>query len=431
MTTLAPTLELSRIVDRLEARHAAIEPHVLAFRSEPGRFERLRREALALERRHPDPAKRPPLYGCFVGVKDIIRVDGLPITGGSRLPPHLFAGSEAACVSALRSAGALIVGITVSTEFAYFTPGPTRNPRRLAHTPGGSSSGSAAAVAAGLCTFALGSQTVGSTLRPAAFCGVPAYKPTLGRISTRNVLPLAPTFDHVGCFAVTMSELARGVAQMVADWRASTSGARLPVLGIPEGPYLEQASADGLAAFRSDCARLAGAGYDLREVSALDDVPAIRARHLDLLAAEAAGTHARWFAAHGDLYSPRFRELVERGRTVDAQAIDAARRGARDLRRDLTALMDAHGLDAWVAPAATGSAPAGLEATGDPAMNVAWTHAGLPVVGLPSGTDAAGLPRALQVIGRWREDESLLAWAESLGRPLAPPDLGLDPALSA
>ena len=178
-------LPLADYLTEIEARVAAREPAVLALMAEPARWERLRAAAAELQARYPDPARRPPLYGVLVGVKDIFHVAGLPTTGGSRLPPQVLAGPEAESVARLTAAGALILGKTVSTEFAYFGPGPTRNPRSPAgtpHTPGGSSSGSAAAVAAGLVPLALGTQTIGSIVRPASFCGVVGFKPTYERV---------------------------------------------------------------------------------------------------------------------------------------------------------------------------------------------------------------------------------------------------------
>ncbi|MEC8818767.1 MAG: amidase, partial [Planctomycetota bacterium] len=177
-----PDQSIEDVLQRVEAAFEAREGLVHAFVEEPGRFERLRREARDLERRFPEDSVRPPLFGLAVGVKDIINVEGLPTRAGTSLPPELFAGPEAPCVRRLREAGALVVGKTVTTEFAYLAPGPTRNPHDPDHTPGGSSSGSAAGVAAGLCDAALGTQTVGSLMRPAAFCGVHAMKPSKGRV---------------------------------------------------------------------------------------------------------------------------------------------------------------------------------------------------------------------------------------------------------
>ena len=189
-----------------------------------GRFDRLRREASDLLRRYPDPMARPPLFGALVGVKDIFHVDGFVTRAGSELPPELFAGPEASCVTALRAAGALILGKTVTTQFAYFAPGPTRHPLSTTlgetRTPGGSSSGSAAAVAAGFAPLALGTQTIGSIIRPAAFCGVVGFKPSFGRVATDGVIPLSPSADTVGWLAATLEVAVRSASFGRGGWRA-------------------------------------------------------------------------------------------------------------------------------------------------------------------------------------------------------------------
>jgi Asp-tRNA(Asn)/Glu-tRNA(Gln) amidotransferase A subunit family amidase len=234
-------------IDRLEERFAEVEPGILAFVPEEGRFSRLRREADELLARYPETEERPPLCGVLLGVKDIFHVEGLPTRAGSRLPLEELAGPEAAVVASLKAAGALVVGKTVSTEFAYFAPGPTRNPHAPDHTPGGSSSGSAAAVAAGLCQLALGTQTIGSISRPAAFCGIVGYKPTHERISREGVIPLSPSLDHVGLLAPDVPGLAAPAELLCQDWRPGVKSSDRPVLGVPEGRYLERATPEGLA----------------------------------------------------------------------------------------------------------------------------------------------------------------------------------------
>ncbi len=409
-------LPLADYLTEIEARVAAREPAVLALMAEPARWERLRAAAAELQVRYPDPARRPPLFGVLVGVKDIFHVAGLPTTGGSRLPPEVLAGPEAESVARLTAAGALILGKTVSTEFAYFGPGPTRNPHSPAgtpHTPGGSSSGSAAAVAAGLVPLALGTQTIGSIVRPASFCGVVGFKPTYERVSRAGVIPLFPSVDHIGPFALDVAGVALAASVLIPDWAPAERPARLPVLGVPEGPYLEQAEPAMLAHFRAVGACLVQAGYTVKAVPALPDFDAIRERQNALVAAEAAHVHAAWFAAYAALYHPKTRELIQRGQTISAAALADAQAGRAGLRQALTALMDAHGLDGWIAPAAPGPAPAGLESTGNPVMNLPWTQAGLPALSLPAGA-LGGLPVGLQVIGRWQADETLLAWAGGL-----------------
>ncbi len=402
-------------IDRIERQFDACEPEVLAFLPEEGRFDRLRREARQLLDRYPQPDQRPPLVGALVGIKDIFRVNGFPTRAGSRLPAELFAGDEAESVTRLKQAGALILGKTVSTEFAYFAPGPTRNPRNLQHTPGGSSSGSAAAVAAGLCSLALGTQTIGSIIRPAAFCGAVGYKPSYDRISRAGVIPLSPSLDHVGLFATKVEDIASAARILVSDWRLEI-GERRPILGVPEGWYVNSASEEGSRHFRSACRRLRAAGYEIKSVSAMPDFDEIRTRHNLIVAAEAARVHVDWFARYGDLYHPKTAELIRRGQTVSEEALTDALRGPLQLRRELGDLMAAHQIDLWITPATIGPAPLGLESTGDPVMNLPWTHSGLPAINLPCGTNETGLPLGLQVVGSWYQDEQLLAWAEDLER---------------
>jgi Asp-tRNA(Asn)/Glu-tRNA(Gln) amidotransferase A subunit family amidase len=411
-------LPIANYLDILERRFDRVEPSVQAFMPEPGRFARLRAQAAELIERWPEPAGRPPLFGLPVGIKDIMRVEGLPTTGGSRLPIGLFDASESVCVSRLKDAGALIAGKTVSTEFAYFGPGPTRNPHHLAHTPGGSSSGSAAAVAAGLCPLALGTQTIGSVIRPAAFCGVVGFKPSHGRVSTAGVIPLSPSLDHIGLFAANVAGAALAASVLVDDWHAERPP-HPPVLGVPEGPYLAQTSGDGLRALRATLAGLRRQGYTVLTVPAMPDFEAIRQLHQLIVAAEAAAVHANWFDPYRDLYHARTVALVERGRTISAQQLAEALAGREKLRAELLALMDEHGLDLWLAPSAPGPAPLGLESTGDPVMNLPWTYAGLPAISLPAGA-VDGLPLGLQVVGRWRADERLVSWAETLEAVLSP-----------
>lgn len=402
-------LSLLDYLTTLEARFAEHEPEVLAFVPEEGRFVRLRREAEALLRRYPDPATRPPLFGATVGVKDIFHVAGFITRAGARLPAEELQGEEGPAVGRLKAAGALIVGKTATTEFAYFAPGPTRNPHRLTHTPGGSSSGSAAAVAAGLCDLALGTQTIGSISRPAAFCGVVGYKPSYERLSRAGVIPLSPSLDHVGLFAPDVAGAHLAATVLLEDWQP-VSLTTAPVLGIPEGPYLNLAEPAGQTHFRQVCLVLMEAGFRVLSAPALPDSAEIAQRHQQLMAAECADVHADWFARYGPLYHPKTAELIRRGQTVTPDEAAAGRAGREKLRQELTDMLDRCGLDLWLAPAATGPAPHGLESTGNPAMNLPWTHSGLPTLSLPAGF-VDGLPMGLQLIGRWGQDERLFAQA--------------------
>lgn len=413
--------ELLESIDRCEALFSAREPSVQAFLPEPGRFGRLRREAEALLARYPDARGRPPLFGVLAGVKDIFHVDGFATRAGSRLPPEALPGPEAESVRRLRNAGALILGKTVTTEFAYFAPGPTHNPRNPDHTPGGSSSGSAAGVAAGFCTLALGTQTIGSIIRPAAFCGVVGFKPSFGRISSEGVIPLSPSLDHVGLFAPDVARVRQASPVLYGEWRDLDLPPRKPVLGIPDGPYLQNASADGLLHFDAVCQRLAAAGYALRHVNVMADFEDIRTRHNLIVAAEAAQVHADWFQKYAALYAPKTAELIRRGQSITRDELAIALDGRAGLRSELTGAMDEHDLDLWISPSAPGPAPRGLESTGDPVMNLPWTQAGLPALNLPAGLNDASLPLGLQLVGRHGQDEALLAWAEELEGVLLEP----------
>lgn len=412
-------LPLAGYVDRLEQQYELREPLVQAFVPEEGRFERLRREVAALGDLFPNPLNRPPLFGVPVGIKDIFHVDGFPTRAGSQLPATVLHGRESRVATIFKESGALIMGKTVTTEFAYFDPGPTRNPRNLAHTPGGSSSGSAAAVAAGLCPIATGSQTIGSITRPAAYCGVVGYKPTYDRVSRNGVIPLSPSLDHVGFFASDVAGAELVASLVCPDWQLAVPEEQ-PVIGIPEGPYLKRASAEALAQFEEACERLESFGCVLKRVPVMANFENIVARHNVILAAEAAQVHADWFSEFADLYHHKMVELIERGRSISVGDLAEAITGRQRLRQALIAAMDQHALDLWVSPSATGPAPEGLDSTGDPIMNLPWTHSGLPTVNLPSGYDAAGLPYGLQVAGRWYEDEMLLEWCAELETVVCP-----------
>ena len=411
-------LALPRYLEELEGVFSAREPQVLAFLPELGRFARLHREATALQARYSAPEGRPSLFGLPVGVKDIFHVDGFATQAGSRLPAERLGGEQARSVSRLRAQGALILGKTVTTEFAYFAPGPTRNPHNPGHTPGGSSSGSAAAVAAGLAPLALGTQTIGSIVRPAGFCGVLGFKPSRERISRQGVIPLSASLDHVGFFAADIQTACEAAAVLFEDWGGLPDPSAAPVLGVPQGPYLGQAEPEALEHFWNVVERLASAGYRVERVSALQDLAAVVGRNQQILAAEAAQAHQEWFAEFADLYHPRTAALIREGQQVPAEALEAAVRGTLALRGTLSGLMDTHGLELWMAPSAPGPAPRGLESTGNPAMNLPWTHAGLPTLSLPSGFSAQGLPLGTQFIGRFGEDERLLAWGAGLERAL-------------
>ncbi len=307
----------------------------------------------------------------------------------------------------------MVLGKTVTTEFAYFAPGPTRNPHHPGHTPGGSSSGSAAAVAAGLAPTALGTQTIGSINRPAAFCGVVGFKPSFGRIPTQGVIPLSASYDTVGFFTQEVEATRLVASILLADWRPAALSHK-PVLGVPVGPYLEMASTEGRAHLDRVVDQLRRADFRVVEVPAMPDYFEIAERHHRVLAAEAAEVHQEWFGEFEPLYHPKTAELIRRGQAIGPTELTAARAGGRELRAELSRLMEQAGLHVWLSPSAVGPAPEGLESTGDPALNLPWTHAGLPTLSLPTGRSDGGLPLGTQLTGGWQQDEQLLEYAASI-----------------
>jgi len=421
-------LPITNYISQLQSLFDSREPEVLSFLPEPNRFDRLQKDAEELIKKFPDAKNRPPLFGVTLGVKDIFHVDGFVTQAGSKLPAQDMQGDEAASVTKLKNAGALILGKTVTTEFAYFTPGPTRNPHNPSHTPGGSSSGSAAAVGARMCDLALGTQTIGSVIRPAAFCGVVGFKPTYERISRAGVIPLSPTLDHVGVFAKDVETVGRvatvlvenwGIGELGAgDWRldASTGSARRtgdskPVLGIPEGKYLENTTEEGLKHFHEVC-KLLSANYELRSVQVMDEFGEIKSRHDAIMSYDASQVHKDWFNKYESLYSTKFSDLIKRGQSITNYQLHLTARDA--FREQITNTMNDNNIDVWLCPPAIGPAPKGLDSTGDPVMCLPWTQIGFPAINIPTTKNDDGLPMGLQLVGKWNADESLLAWAEEI-----------------
>jgi Asp-tRNA(Asn)/Glu-tRNA(Gln) amidotransferase A subunit family amidase len=406
-------LDLKHYINELCDRLEAVDQKVEAFLPEKERRKRMLEEADLLLKTYPEPTKRPPLFGIPVGVKDIYHTDGFPTCAGSKLDPCLLSGSEADSVRLLRQSGALVLGKTVTTEFAYFDPGPTRNPHNLNHTPGGSSSGSAAAVAAGLSPLTLGTQTIGSINRPAAYCGVIGFKPSYNRIPTAGLLYFSRSADHVGCFTQDAEGMILAARTLCHDWQEITVNYR-PVFGVPKGKYLEQAEPDALELFNRQLDQLKTAGYEIKELIALDDIATITAWHRKLISAEMAAEHHDLYARCSELYRPRTAEIIEEGEAVTRDELLEARRQQKILRDRLESQMRKAKVDLWVTPAATGPAPEGIDATGSPAMSLPWTNCGLPTVSIPSGKTAKGLPVGLQLVAPFMGDELLLSWAAGI-----------------
>ncbi|MFJ3776311.1 amidase [Streptomyces sp. NPDC090075] len=358
----------------------------------------------------PDAAAAGPLGGVPLGVKDIIDLAGLPTRCGTRLRADADpATSDAAIVHAWRRAGGVPIGKTVTTEFAYFAPGPTRNPASSGHTPGGSSSGSAAAVAAGQVPLALGSQTAGSVTRPAAFCGVAALVMSRGRFALDGVTGLSPSLDSHGLFAATASDLALAWSALTGEPDAAleTSGApRLLVWRAGAVPAVEPVMRSAVDTATN---RLKAAGAVVDEFPADPLIARLTAAHPVVMAYEAARERAVELASAHRLSEP-LAKLLRTGAAISDEDYEAARRTVAEAGDGLARMSVSY--DAVLGPAAPGPAPAGLSATGDPVLSRAWQALGLPVVTVPGLRDDSGLPLGVQLVGRARGETALLGTAD-------------------
>jgi len=402
---LTPTALLEACLQRIAATEETV--HAWASLDEAGA------RAIARERTEEARAdrRRGPLHGIPVAIKDIFHVAGMTTTCGAAPPFHSAPTADAASVARLRAAGAVVLGKAHTTEFAYFEPGPTRNPWNLAHTPGGSSSGSAAAVGARMVPLALGTQTVGSVLRPAAYCGVVGFKGTYDLIPTDGVVPLAWSLDHVGVFARRVADVALA-ADVLAARPLGVPAPRPPRLAlVPE--LLERATPEVAALIRATAARFASTGATVREVALPSSFAGVHAAGRSVLEVEAAAYHEELYRAHAAHYRPRTRELIAGGLTRPAVAYARAQRARLAFRRDVTPLLAEH--DALLSPTAPSPAPEGLAATGDPWFCAPWSFAGVPAISLPIGVSALGLPHAIQLVGAAGHDAKILAvaaWCE-------------------
>jgi len=400
---LTPEKLIDNLCDKLDKWDSKIK----TFLPEPNRRECLQQDLKKIYKKFPDPEKRPILFGIPIGVKDIFHVDGFETKAGSGLPSEILQGKEAEVVSNLKKAGALIMGKTVTTEFAYFHPGATCNPHNFSHTPGGSSSGSAAAVAAGFCPLALGTQTIGSISRPAAFCGIVGFKPSFSRISTDGVIPFSRSSDHIGFFTQDMegsSIIASILCDNWVDDQIDTQ--RKPVLGIPVGKYLDQASSEILSAFFETVEKLKQKGLIIKSIPAFDNINKINNQHKLMNAAEFAEVHKNWFKEYKNNYHQVSIDLIETGKSIFPETLENAKKGRIQLREELEQLQKENGIDLWISPSTSTTPPLGLDSTGDPAMNLPWTYAGVPTISLPFGLSGE-LPYGIQFAGNYYKDESL------------------------
>jgi aspartyl-tRNA(Asn)/glutamyl-tRNA(Gln) amidotransferase subunit A len=398
---LSPYEYVRALLERIDK----VEPQVQAWVTMDR--ERVLEEARRCEAEARQKRFRGPLHGIPIGVKDIFYTAGLRTTMGSQPFAQFIPDHDARVVTKLKQAGALVLGKTVTTVFVFLDPGPTRNPWNLAHTPGGSSSGSAAAVAARMCPAAIGSQTVGSVGRPAGFNGLVSIVPTQSRISLDGAFPLAWSLDHVGGLTRSVPDL-----ELLLDAISETSIERVaapprPRIGVlreyfldnmtPETRTLQDALLSKLAAanFRVDEVRLP-ARFDLA-------LPALRT----IIRSEVASVHEQLFRDNPEAYGPKLRELVETGMLLTSADYLRARRLRRQYQRDMVRLFD--NFDVLLTPAARGPAPEGVGSTGDPIMNAPWSLADFPTMTIPYALASNGLPVGVQLSAAPLQEGLLLA----------------------
>jgi Asp-tRNA(Asn)/Glu-tRNA(Gln) amidotransferase A subunit family amidase len=354
---------------------------------------------------------RGPLHGLPLGVKDLFDTADLPTGYGSTIYAGYRPVADAAAVALCREAGALVLGKTVTTEFAYFQPGPTRNPHDPARTPGGSSSGSAAAVADRMLPLALGTQTAGSVIRPAAYCGVVGYKPSWGRVPRAGVKSLSEALDTVGGFGRSVRDVALLGSVLTGDARLGEDrAAAAPRLGLCRTPDWPQADADMQRAWSEATAALALDAVTLVDVALPADLPDLVALQKTVMTFEMSRALSHERLHHRGRLSPRLCALLDEGLTIPGAEHAANLARTEAAKRRIDALFDQ--FDVLLAPSATGEAPLGTDATGDPLFCRGWTLLGLPCVHLPFARGSHGLPIGLQLVGRWGEDHRLLAHAQ-------------------
>ena len=430
---LSPVTLVESLLDRIDAFEPSLQAWVTIDR------EQVLSAARELEAEAEQGVFRGPLHGVPVGIKDIFYTKGMATTACSRILADFVPDYDAPCVAKLKEAGAIVLGKTVTTEFAASDPPPTRNAWNPAHTPGGSSSGSSVAVSTGMCAAALGSQTAGSVCRPASFNGIVGLKPSYGRISRRGVVAYSWSLDTVGVLSRSVADAAvmlqamaghdphdaGSVPEHVPDYLAQmNSQDRPPRIGIIRDFFYDRSTAEVQKNATAAAEKLAAAGAVIEEISLPDSFATAHACQSVVSNVEAAAFHEQYFRERAGEYGPGVRSSIEMGMLIPALDYVQAQRLRQEFRRDMAAALVS--VDAALMPTTTSPAPADLTTTGDPVFQVPWTSAGLPSITLPSGLSESGLPLGVQLAGQPFSEGNLLAvarWCESvLDVQLWPPD---------
>jgi Asp-tRNA(Asn)/Glu-tRNA(Gln) amidotransferase A subunit family amidase len=360
----------------------------------------------SLAEAHPAPCPGP-LHGMPVAVKDVFDTADLPTAYGSPIWAGHQPRADAAAVALARAAGAVILGKTVTTEFASYTPGPTTNPHDPTRTPGGSSSGSAAAVAAGMAAAAFGTQTAGSIIRPAAYCGVVGFKPSFGTISRAGMKPLAESFDCAGTFGRSVAEAAllAGATAGRPDLWTGPDASDAPVIGLCRTDWWDSAEPAQQRATEAAALRLEAAGLRLVDLPPLG-LDWVNERQAQAIAWDTARAFAWERAAHPALLSPKFQEICARGLALAPAEHAQVWQDLRRARATVAALFAQ--CDVLVTPSAPGEAPLGLAATGPPTFNRLWSVFGGPCLSIPFGRGAHGMPLGVQLVAPQGRDAMVL-----------------------
>jgi aspartyl-tRNA(Asn)/glutamyl-tRNA(Gln) amidotransferase subunit A len=384
----------------IDAREADVQAWVLVDREGAIRLADEQSQWL-LSRGENDPL--PPLFGIPIAVKDIFDVATWPTKAGSPLREKHVASGDAESVARIREAGAILLGKTHTTEFASFDPSPTHNPWNLAHTPGGSSSGSAAGTACGMCVAALGSQTGGSIVRPASYCGVVGFKPLYGKTPLEGVVPLAPSMDHVGAMARNVGDVARVFGVLAGGQAGGRAGEQAggheeqPIrFGVLRDFFCDQAEPENAAVFDAVMVHLEN---HLGTVATADlgvDMADVHRSHRVIMAFECAAYHREPFLRQRDQYGPRISELISEGLETSRETYVKALDHAQVFRALMLKVMQA--FDVLAMPSTHGAAPL-MESTGDPRWQNVWSFAGLPAITIPCGFATLNLPLGLQLVG--------------------------------
>ena len=357
--------------------------------------------------------KPGPLSGIPVGIKDIINTQDLPTTNGSPIYANHRPTQDAPIVQKIRALGGVVFGKTVTTQFAWKTPGPTVNPWNSAHTPGGSSSGSAAAVAAGIVPLALGSQTVGSIVRPAAFCGVVGFKPSFGAITKEGVHPLSYALDHIGFFTRSVADAAYAF-QLLREGSDVTkeilipdlSLSKKPIIALVKTPFDHLMSQEQQAVMQLTVGKLEQAGASVKTIE-------LSAQYWDganqmplIMAYEAAQIHREHLKNHAQLLCDHIKELANKGAEYSKTEYESALALQATLRVAISEIFN--DVDALLLAPATGEAPKDLSWTGDPSFCALGSYLGIPAINIPAGKSIKGLPLGIQLMGNYQGDLALL-----------------------